>query len=264
LAESIFDKEAEPGKYFYCENGKVFKSIKELELALLNCSSEECMYLFNKHVLGYKNDFSAWIRDVFGMQELAKVIFPIKKPQELSKALAEHEKKINKKDEKKDEKIQVPEKNKTETKIENKSIPAQTNYSNEDTEKLKTQISERLDRADIQFDRVKKIKNHSFYNKADFDDSIESLKNRYDEINHSITEHRKEGKDMSIPFMMLRNVLPKINYFQVSQNKSDYDFIVESLDEIEKEINYSKEIKNKDLQEEVMEALGVFKNKQEE
>jgi hypothetical protein len=282
LAKSIFDKEAEPGKYFYCENGRSFKSIKDLETALLTCSSDECVYLFNKHTAGYKNDFSAWIGDVFGMQELAKKIFPVKTPQELSRLLAEYENECNQRIEhpekipeiikndfaikKEDTKSNINQKT-ADLKIDTKSIDT-TTVENIDTpqsmEKLKTQISERLDRSDVQFDRVKKIKQHSFYNKADFEDSVEDIKTRYDEVNHSITEHRKEGKDMTIPAMMLRNVLPKINYFQISQNRPDYDKIVELLEDIEKEINYAKEFRPKNLKEEIMEAIGLGKPKKEE
>ncbi len=252
MVENIFEREAEPGKYFYCENGRAFKSIRELQNALLNTSADECNRLFIKHTSGYKNDFSAWIGDVFNLRDLAEIILPIKAPREFSKALDNYEIESNKKNSKEGSPI---------IKEEKKSAGQDAPQS---IENLKGQISERLDRSDQQFDRVKKIKQHSFYNKADFEDSVESLKNRYEEINHSISEHRKEGKDMSIPYMMLRNVLPKITYFQVSQNRTDYDKIIEDLEDIEKEINYEKNVKHGDLKEEIMEALGIFRNKKED
>jgi hypothetical protein len=124
-------------------------------------------------------------------------------------------------------------------------------------EELKNEISQRYDRSDIQFDRVKKMKLRSFFNKAEFEQSVEDLKNRYDEIAHSISEHRKEGMDMSIPAMMLRNIFPKITYFQISQNKADHDRIVELMDNTEREINYSKQVENKDLKVEILKEAGI-------
>jgi hypothetical protein len=308
LAESIFDKQTEQGKYFYCENGKYFRSIKELEIALLNCSSDECMNLFNRHTSGYKNDFAAWIGDVFGLKDLAQRIFSIKNPQELSKELARYEDEINEKiaknadgakneinstrnnqseinheskseikNEKKEIKNTSEQKNEIRKEIQNNEVSKMESATEQQTfekleprkldaamEQVKDDVSKLSDKSDAQFDRVKKLKKHSFYNKADFAESVEDIRNRFDEINHSISEHRKEGKDMSIPAMMLRNIFPKINYFQVSQNRADYDKIIELMEDVEREINYSKELKHKDLKEEIMEALGLANTKKEE
>lgn len=255
-AENVFDREAEPGRYFYCDNGQAFRSIRELQKELANCSEERRKHLFELYVPSYKNDFANWIIGVFNEKELATRLYPIKDPKEFSKALTDYETELKKKNE--------PVQAKVEAKIEEKPKEEKKENDFENTEKLKIQISERVDRADLQFDKVKKIKQHSFFNKAELEDTVEGLKNRYDEINHSITEHRKDGKDMSIPSMMLRNVLPKINYFQISQNKVDYDKIMELMDDIEKEVNYSKESKVKDLKNEIMEVLGIFKNKKED
>ena len=57
-----------PDKYFVLYSGGLIKDIKELAFALDYMSDEE----FSFHVNDEKNDFSKWIKDVFGDEELAK------------------------------------------------------------------------------------------------------------------------------------------------------------------------------------------------
>lgn len=266
MAESIFDREAEPGRYFYCDNGQVFRSIKELKNTLSTCYPEYSKYLFDRYNPDYKNDFANWIKGVFFLNELAARLNPVKDPVAFLKVLNDYEKEEEEKITR--EKQTTSEKEREEEeKRRNQEIKAEETKNKsgqEDGEYLKNQISERLDRADQQFDRVKKIKQNSFYNKAEFEDTVEDLKSRYEEIVHSISEHRKEGKDMSIPAMLARNLLPKINYFQVGQNRADHERIIELFDEIEKEINYSKQLQATDLRDEVMREAGLVRPKAEE
>lgn len=262
--ESIFDKIAPPGKAFYCENGMEFKSIRDLENALKNYSLEEQKKLFYFHTRNEKNDFSAWIEGVFGFKNLASQIFRIREPQELLNALKKYESETLQKNNLKET---IPEK-KEKIKIEGEQkkeeeIKGNADVSREKIDALKQELNSRSDRVDKTFDRVKKLKQHSFYNKSEFEDTIEGLKERYEELARVISSHRKEGIDVSIPSMLLRNVHPKIIYFQVSQNKLDYDSIVEILDEIEQEIKYAKGVKDKNLKEEIMEELGLSKKEKE-
>lgn len=55
-------------KAFWCYGGETFRSLQELVLALERMSDEA----FQHHVTEHKNDFSNWIRDVFGDPTLAK------------------------------------------------------------------------------------------------------------------------------------------------------------------------------------------------
>jgi hypothetical protein len=54
-------------KAFWCYGGEVFKNLKELASALERMSEEA----FQHHVTEHKNDFSNWVRDVFGDTTLA-------------------------------------------------------------------------------------------------------------------------------------------------------------------------------------------------
>jgi len=61
-------KRIEPEHYFSLCTGGLIKDIKELAFILDYLSNEE----FNHHVNANKNDFSRWIRDVFGEEKLAE------------------------------------------------------------------------------------------------------------------------------------------------------------------------------------------------
>lgn len=68
-----------PEQYvFWCHDGQILKSIKELKQALELMSDETYAYHANRE----KNDFSKWIRDIIGDEKLAR---------DLSKSLDKHQ-----------------------------------------------------------------------------------------------------------------------------------------------------------------------------
>lgn len=54
-------------KVFWCCDGQVFRSLKNLAEALSEMSTE----IYKNHVNGEKNDFSNWVHDVIGDVTLA-------------------------------------------------------------------------------------------------------------------------------------------------------------------------------------------------
>ena len=54
-------------KIFWSHDGQIFRNLKELAQGLNNMNDETYMY----HVNGNRNDFTNWIRDVVGDQEMA-------------------------------------------------------------------------------------------------------------------------------------------------------------------------------------------------
>ncbi|MBW2965095.1 hypothetical protein KY363_06565 [Candidatus Woesearchaeota archaeon] len=63
-------QEIPPEKYFVLCDGTRIKDMHELALMLDRISDEQ----FGYHVNDSKNDFSNWIRDVFGQHELADAL----------------------------------------------------------------------------------------------------------------------------------------------------------------------------------------------
>jgi len=54
-------------KQFWCSDGRVLKSLPELEVALREMSEET----FRNHSSEVKSDFSIWVNDVIGDEKLA-------------------------------------------------------------------------------------------------------------------------------------------------------------------------------------------------
>ena len=54
-------------KRFYCQDGRYLKNLKELQEALGQISGET----YRAHANESKNDFSTWVRDVFGDDKLS-------------------------------------------------------------------------------------------------------------------------------------------------------------------------------------------------
>lgn len=66
-------KVVDPSKYFYASNGQVFRSLADLIDGLEMMDK----LTFEHHVNHYKNDFSNWIKGVFGDVRLADAIRPL-------------------------------------------------------------------------------------------------------------------------------------------------------------------------------------------
>ena len=60
-------KDVPKDKVFWCSDGKVLASLKELASALGEMKEET----YRHHVSGNKNDFSKWVREVIGDSALA-------------------------------------------------------------------------------------------------------------------------------------------------------------------------------------------------
>ena len=55
-------------KQFWCRDGRILKNLPELEVALKQMTEETFRYHSNET----KSDFSKWVRDVIGDEELSK------------------------------------------------------------------------------------------------------------------------------------------------------------------------------------------------
>jgi len=71
-------------KRFWCHDGRVIKNLKELGKALDDMSDETFRY----HLGGGRNDFSKWIREVVGDEELANDLSKAKSRGEAGRAVA--------------------------------------------------------------------------------------------------------------------------------------------------------------------------------
>jgi len=72
------------GKRFWCHDGMVVKNLKELKRALDDMSDET----FHYHLAGGRNDFSKWVREVVGDEELANELSKASSRVEAGRAVA--------------------------------------------------------------------------------------------------------------------------------------------------------------------------------
>ena len=70
---------SDESRFFYCEDGKILRSLQDLALALESMDDQ----VFASHVNDYKNDFADWIEGVLQDKLLAQKIRPIKNRHEL-------------------------------------------------------------------------------------------------------------------------------------------------------------------------------------
>jgi hypothetical protein len=72
-------------KQFWCSDGRAFKNLAELAAGLKQISEETFRYHFNKT----KNDFSKWVGDVIGDEQLAKDLLKSKSRAQATQAVAD-------------------------------------------------------------------------------------------------------------------------------------------------------------------------------
>ena len=72
-------------KRFWCHDGKTIKNVKELGRALIEMSDET----FHYHLSEGRNDFSKWVREVVGDDQLAETLGKTKSRIQATKAVAE-------------------------------------------------------------------------------------------------------------------------------------------------------------------------------
>ena len=77
---------ARPENYFVLVNGIPLKNVKELAMSLETMNE----WVFRHHVNESRNDFAAWISDVFKEHDLAKEVGQAKSSSEIEGMLLRH------------------------------------------------------------------------------------------------------------------------------------------------------------------------------
>ena len=71
-------------KYFFCQDGQVFKNLRELAAALKDMSAGT----YQQHVNESKNDFSNWVNQVIGDDKLSRDLLKSMGPIQAGKSVA--------------------------------------------------------------------------------------------------------------------------------------------------------------------------------
>jgi hypothetical protein len=71
-------------KQFFCQDGQVFKNLRELEAALMEMS----VGTYQQHASASKNDFSNWVNQVIGDDKLSRDLLKSKGPVQAGRSVA--------------------------------------------------------------------------------------------------------------------------------------------------------------------------------
>ena len=226
-------KEIKPEEYFKCHNGKILKSIHDLEEELNLIVQGKNTDNFSHHVTRERNDYATWLQNVFLKKRLAARIQSKRKPEDMLKLIQEYNE---------------PEKKpgaKQEPKEEIKPV--------------------NVDKAEVLLERVKSMKARATAGTPEtVHEKISFLKEKMEALKQEITDARRIGKDMLIPSLLMKNVQPKISYYEASREQSDYHNAEVLLADIKKEVDEELSIKEPDLKAEVMKGAGLEIKKDDE
>lgn len=234
----------DPSRYFYCRNGKVLKSLQDMNYSINEEIKAGNTSNFEFHAVNGNNDYANWLRDVLLLPELAQTIRNIQSP---TKTLEEIQKALN----------ETP--NIQENAEPQQSRPEQEQQIQGIPQEIVSNVQRLTQSSDTMADKVFAMKAKINAKNTKLLTELEDSKDLYQQTYAEISEHRKEGKDMFIPALMLRNLKAKVAYFEASRSETDYEKVKEVAANIKKEIQDSLDYKPKDLKSEVLEGAGLKK-----
>ena len=110
-------------------------------------------------------------------------------------------------------------------------------------------------------EKTKKMKKNSYMNIEKQKESTSTLREKYEDLASQISEHRKKGKDMFVPYMHLRLIKPKLQFLEVSNNAEERENISVLLKNVEEDIDEALEKFEPDLKKEVLIGAGLYEEK---
>lgn len=242
-------------KSFWFYYGRELRNLKDFVAELKRFSPEYHINSFDFHMKHNGNDFANWLRDSLKESELAEKIRNMKTPQEVIDLVQSRidEKEVKGKEIK--EKVQKE--------IE-QDVKKEENIPLEQNGEIIVELDEEgkpmfVTRSEKMLEKMKSVKKN-FYNKIDFLKNKELIEEEYKRVYDDLAIARKEGHDVFIPSVKIKNVKSKIKYLEASGNESDEKRLLEYLDEIRNEIKEAKEYKKIDVKKEIMALVKEEEN----
>ncbi len=215
---------SEEKAFYVYGDGKLY-SVYELVDALLNMPNET----YNFHVNEHKNDFSNWLRDVFGLEKLAEEIRYLTKEEAanmIKKWLSSLE-----------SEKQIPESSK---------VRGEEHNNNKTIETIKTIV----ERVDTRFSDILEptFMNFTNYIPEEIKEKLDALEDSLKEIESRISEERKQGHVFFLTPYLIRFARNKIKIARASWKKED-------IEKAENEVEHVKEMLNKEVSEPIEKSL---------
>jgi len=223
--------------FFWLKSGEGLKSIREMANALPILRDDEWVHHVNEH----KNDFSDWIRDVFGERELAELLRQCRSKAEFQSRLYNH---VVREEMRQKKEARAKKHGEEERAIIDEPERFAAYHQKDSTKK---------DAVADRFDEVTRRMEESLHPEepADVEQRTEGVTERLTELRQRITEVRKTGKDPLIAELKLRAVPSKLAYARLTQQQRDFDKVEVLLEEADKEIADALAFVEPDVKKEV-------------
>lgn len=237
----MLEKNLQPEQWFYSMDGKILKNIHELK-DVFNNASKHYDYAYDFHSNNNNNDYANWIENVFLIPGLAQKLRKTINPEQALKLL-EEELKSN------------PNPVQVNTELKQKEIVVESEKSlfqqSSNNDELKSSIEKFSQSSEQKLDKINLMKKKITYReeKSSF---VEELEDLYDQAYHAIADSRKNGKDVFIASLKMRNIKPKISYYNITGNPEDYQKIKGLINDVFDEIMDANNYHPRDFKDEVL------------
>lgn len=252
------NKESKATHSFICHDGRKLETIGDI-ISELKRAEGGYLINFSFHTREDKNDYATWILYEFGLFELANKIMPIKDPKEMLNIIDNY---FSEKEKPKqpiaNEEKREPEKKEEITKTKNTAPEKSINSVREDDAQVgetKKRIEAVSKSSEEKLDEVVELKKRIFKKSQDMSSEIELANEEYAEIYGKISTARKQGKDMFIPELKLRNIKPKIKFLEASREQEDYEKVKQLLEDVRTEIEDEERYTPPNLKKEILDAV---------
>lgn len=207
----------EPSLYFWLVNGQGVRSIRQLIEQVPELTEEQFQY----HVNEEKNDFYNWITDVFHDEEIANLIKQCKTRDDFQEKMYAYLLA-----EKQQEKVEA-----TFTKAQKELKKDPTKFKEFRQSRNEEHLSDQMGEA---AEKITESQQMSVLPKRIT--RLDAMEERLEELNDFIAEMHKEGRDVTLPRLVLKKFKPKMEFARLSQEEGDFDRVEHVLDEAEKEL----------------------------
>lgn len=235
-------------KYFYCNNGKVAKNLKELMIILENYPEKD----FTRHLNQNKNDFANWIKDVFEEDKLARRISWAQTKEEIIDELnyfLKFGETIN-------EKPSPESKTKKEKPKEEKKEAKETKPQEKPEEKTEDElIKEDLDNIIRNIKEKTNIYKNDLNDPDKYEELVDFFNSIIQDFRQIISRYNKINKDTTIPRIIMGNIKSKIKWALCDHKPEEINKIKQMLLNIGEELKEVGEHKVLDIKEEINEML---------
>jgi hypothetical protein len=265
----------------------MIRSLPELRDALPEMRPEQYIH----HVNNQKNDFAAWIRDVWKDDQLAERARHCFARRELYQLLCETYPKVNKPSQRQSPQSSQMEKPRlaavagagaqevaqaNAVALRSDPLPPHSDQTGltpaqlegdptvtelQDDElfyQLKDQIAARHEALSEKYDRItKELQDATIVQLPKMlEEQTDALKTRYDDLQIRVSEGRKAGKDMMLPSLLLRRFPPRLQLARATQEPKDFKTAADGLDEAEHELEEQERSTPMDVRAEVLTMAG--------